>query len=68
MHISEYRKENIPTLLERIEKIKSNKNVGFIWPVVRNDKGNLLDLGGRNTDKGLYVKIYVPDYDENDNL
>lgn len=64
MHISKYKESNIPSLKEGVEIIKSNYQVSFIWILVKNNQGNLMELGGRNNENGLHLKVYIPKYKE----
>lgn len=50
------------TLEKAIGNIKSNKDNSYKWYSVKNKKGALIEVGGRNKNK-LEIKAYIPRFE-----
>jgi hypothetical protein len=54
------------TLEHAFSLIKSNKNNSYVWYSVKNKKGCIFELGGRNLNDKLELKAYIPKFENGD--
>lgn len=59
---------NCITLEKAVTLIKCNQDHSFIWFNVKNKKGCIFELGGRNLNGNLQLKAYIPKFEKGNYL